>query len=171
MKPLVFVAAASLLVCSSVWAKWQIIKTDWAYESNRWAARTVATPGAGEQANVYIVTTAELGYGQDGERRLYFSILDLKGSDYCTLNGEKAEIGVAMFDKRAVKMIVWCKPLTDTKKGYLSMTPLTPAGTKYIVERLKSSSASVQFGFNELSLPISTKFFSKAWGDASSNAL
>lgn len=115
--------------------------------------------------------TTEVSFSSDGHRNLYFTVpLDKLKCKISTDSG-KPSTEIWYFNKQAVKMNKWCNKYSDSEGHYLSLTPQSNQGFKFVVSTFKKSAKSVSIKSNNFNFEVSSKGFTKTWNSVSPKAL
>ncbi len=114
-----------------------------------------------------------MSFSKGGNKRIYFSIKGDKGSS-CKPEDYKSKgylDSVWEFNDQAVSMLMFCNKYINTETYYISASPASAEGSKFVVNAFKKASHSVLIKGNGYKFPISAKGFSKVWNKISRNVL
>jgi hypothetical protein len=150
------------------------------FASDEYTARYFTWNDLGESSSVHLVNkhdkdktniiTAKIGRGEDGTQRLYFSAEFYGGLNMC-LPQKTSEISIAKFDNQPIKMLTWCNKYSNSNNYYLSMTPESIDGRKFVVSRFKTAPKEVLFEHEGIVAYIPARGFTKAWKQSGGDAL
>lgn len=115
---------------------------------------------------------AQVAHSRSGGQHIYFRIEIEKGaSPVCDkLVEDYPEKRVAKFDGKAVQMFYWCKKYTDSSRFFVELTPATPRGEAFVLNKFLKST-EVRFGYGKIDTKLSAVGFTKAWKSGGGDAL
>ncbi|MCP5212995.1 MAG: hypothetical protein H6998_18925 [Hahellaceae bacterium] len=152
------------------------------FASDELTARYFTWDDLGERSSVHLINkhdkdksniiTAIIGRSEDGVQRIYFSI-EFHGKYNMCLPKQISETSIAKLDGQPVKMRTWCNKYTysNSNNYYLTITPETIAGRKFVVSRFKTAPKEVLFEHEGIVVYIPAKGFTKAWKQFGGDAL
>lgn len=114
---------------------------------------------------------AEIDFGKDGVKRVYFTHFYRANLSSCEQK-RHATNTVIKVNNQAIKAIYYCNPFNDNKeKHYLSLTAKTDAGQNFIVNAFKQAKSHIIFEFGNMKIFFPATGFSKSWNSSGGNAI
>lgn len=114
--------------------------------------------------------TLTISHDKNGIQRFYI-ISPNTGSDARCNIYSKPDTSTMSFNGQAVKMNRFCNKFTDTSNTYYSYTPSTEKGQSFIINLFKTSTAPIELTFDDGTLYVPVKGFTKIWNSAGGNAI
>ncbi len=151
----------------------QILKPK--YETYNWdiGTRRSTTQHRNNYLAYDLVLESSVGFSKGGGKNIYFGII--KGKDgSCKPEDYKSKgylDSVWEFNDQAVSMLMFCKKYSNSETYYISASPASVEGRKFVVNAFKKASDSVLIKGNGYKFPISAKGFSKVWNKISRKVL
>lgn len=109
-------------------------------------------------------------HAKNGEQRFYIDPYNNGDDAKCNIYSTP-DITAMTFNGQAVKMTRFCNKFSDTNVTYYLYTPSTEKGHSFIINLFKTSTTPVELGFNDDTLYIPVKGFTKVWNSAGGNAI
>lgn len=126
------------------------------------------------EQDMSILVSVEIDHAINGDKKIYFSIIkseeSYKEKAPCSKD-DKVYNSVMKFNNQAIKVYQFCDELTGRGDSYITLTPITSNGLRFIVNEFKNSPDAVSFEYRDLKLNVSAVGFTKAWNSFGENAL
>ncbi len=148
----------------------QISSLDWNETQIKGGKATGGVVYKGAYSNHEKLFYAEIGHSTYGEQRIYLTNGYLSEKDICKFTYMSNNITMN-FNGQAVKMFRWCKKSSNSNQNYYQYTPQTKRGDAYLVNLFKQSKQPVKVQFDDETLYIPVKGFTRVWNSAGGNAI
>ncbi|MBS9779980.1 MAG: hypothetical protein KGV51_05065 [Moraxellaceae bacterium] len=120
---------------------------------------------------------AKIGHSIVGRQNIYFTDSYNSNKSMCKLDimykyGLNEPQRVTMiFNGQAVKIIRMCRKFSDANSTYYEYTPQTDIGHSYVVNLFKTSLTPIKVQFDNETLYVPVRGFTRAWNSAGGNAI
>ena len=115
---------------------------------------------------------ASIAHSKNGEQRVYFNIdYDINDDSDEFVFGRDVADKTIVFNGQAVSLYGQTKRYSNVGRLYYSYTPKTNKGHEYILDILKKSTTPIKVEFENETIYLPVKGFTKRWNTGGGNAI